>query len=117
EVGVGGDLPTGEVDGLEAGAHLLDGLPSGVGAERADVLLGVEQVPQVLGTPDGQGGLLADGTADADDVLCGVGALDAVPARIGVPALLQFRSGLGLVYGTERRAAGRGVDRHGVSSV
>ena len=49
EVAVGGDLPPGQVDRLQAGAHLLHGLAAGVGAECADVVLGVQQVPEVLG--------------------------------------------------------------------
>jgi hypothetical protein len=48
EVAVGGDLPPREVDGLQARTYLLHGLAAGVGAERADVVLGVQQVPEVL---------------------------------------------------------------------
>lgn len=44
--------------------------------------------------------------------LGGVGALDAVPAGIRLPDLLQLGSGLGLVSGAE---AGGGGVRHGVS--
>ena len=112
EVAVGGDLPAGQVDRLEPGAHLLHGLAAGVGAERADVVLGVQQVPEVLGAAVGERRLLADRAAERDDVLGGVRALDAVPARVGVPDLLEFGGGLRLVARAERGVAGGGVDRH-----
>ncbi len=50
EVRVGGDLPAGEVDGLEPGAHHLDGLAAGEGSERADRLLAGDQLPEALRT-------------------------------------------------------------------
>ena len=53
EVRVGGDLPAGEVDRLEPGAHHLDGLAAGEGAERADGLVAVDQLPEPLGTEFG----------------------------------------------------------------
>ena len=109
EVAVGGDLPAAQVDRLQPGAHLLHGLAAGVGAERADVVLGVEQVPQALGAAPGEGGLLAHRAAQRDDVFGGVVALDAVPAGIRVPDLLELGGGLRLVARTQRRMAGGGV--------
>ena len=37
QVRVGGDLPAGQVDGLQAGLYLLNGLVAGQRAERVDV--------------------------------------------------------------------------------
>ena len=120
EVAVGGDLPSGEIDGLQSRPHLLHGLAPGVRAERPDVVLGVQEVPEVVGAAVGERGLFADRAADADDVFCRVGALDAVPARVGVPDLLELGGRLNLVAGSQTGGAGRrgvGGVRHGVSSV
>ena len=54
EVGVGGDLPAGEVDRLQAGADLLDGLVAGARAERGDVRPVVQQIPELLGAALGE---------------------------------------------------------------
>src|SRR5690606_23235392 len=60
----------------------------------------------------GEGGCLAHRAADPDDVFGGEGALDATPARVGVPDLLQFGGGLRLV--AVAKAGGGGLDAHGV---
>lgn len=120
EVAVGGDLPSGEIDGLQSRPHLLHGLAPGVRAERPNIVLGVQEVPEVVGAAVGERGLFADRAADADDVFCRVGALDAVPARVGVPDLLELGGRLNLVAGSQTGGAGRrgvGGVRHGVSSV
>ena len=49
------------------------------------------EVPQLLGAAAGEGALLADRAAQGDDVLGGVVAADAVPARVGVPLALRAR--------------------------
>ena len=116
QVAVGGDLPAAEVDRLQAGPHLLHGLAAGVGAECADVVLGVQEVPEVLGTALRERALLADRAAEADDVLGREGALDAVPAGVGVPDLLQLGGGLRLVARAQRGLSGGGVESHVVSS-
>ena len=54
-VGVAATFASRQVDGLQAGLDLLHGLVAGEGAQRVDEGLGVDQVPQLLGTALGQG--------------------------------------------------------------
>ena len=49
EVRVGCDLPAGQIDRLQAGLDHLHGLVAGQRAERRDVLLVVQELPQPLG--------------------------------------------------------------------
>ena len=81
-VGVGGDLPAGQVDGLQPGLHLLHRLAAGQRAEGVDVVALVQLPPQPLGAAPGQRVLLTDAAGQPDDVLGGVGALDA-PSTAG----------------------------------
>ena len=90
QVGVTGDLPTGQVDGLQAGADLLDGLVAGQRAKRVDVLHVVQLLPEHLGAAAGERALLDDVALQGDDVLGGVGAGDALPARVVVPVVLDL---------------------------
>ena len=90
QVRVTGDLPTRQVDGLQAGADLLHGHVAGQRAERVDELQVVQLRPQHLGAAAGQRGLLDDGALQGDDVGRGVGALDALPPRVGVPVVLDL---------------------------
>ncbi len=90
QVRVTGDLPTRQVDGLQAGADLLDRHVAGQRAERVDELQVVQLAPQHLGAAAGQRGLLDDGTLQGHDVGRGVGALDALPPGVGVPVLLDL---------------------------
>ena len=53
-VGVGGDLPAGEIDRLEAGADHLHRLVAGDRAERAHGLVLVQQLPQLAARRGGQ---------------------------------------------------------------
>ena len=80
EVGVGGDLPAGEVDRLQARLDHLDGLAAGHRAERRHVRLGLQELPEALGAEARERVLDADGAAQALDVGRRVGAFDAVPA-------------------------------------
>ncbi len=89
-VGVGGHLPAGQVDRLQPGAHLLHGLAAGQRAERVEVVERVQLPPQPLGAAPGQGVLLADTAGKPDHVLGGVGALDARPAGVRGPPLLEL---------------------------
>ncbi|CAG7843789.1 hypothetical protein USB125703_00001 [Pseudoclavibacter triregionum] len=95
EVRVGGDLPAGEVDGLEAGAHLLHGLVAGERAERVRPLaaLLVRELPELLSAAAGEGVLLDDRAAEGDDVLGAVVAADVRPARVLVPVALDVGGG------------------------
>ena len=90
QVGVTGDLPAGQVDGLQAGAHLLHGLVAGQRTERVDPLQVVQLVPQHLRAATGQGVLLDHGALQVDDVLGGVRTGDVLPARVGVPVVLDL---------------------------
>ena len=80
DVGVGGDLPAGEVDGLEAALHHLHGLVACECAQGVDVVALVEQSPELVGAA------LSEGVADSDaarellDVFCAEVAQDAVEA-------------------------------------
>ncbi len=53
-VGIGGDLPAGEVDGLQAGPHHLHRLVAGHRAQRVDVILGGEKLPKPVGAAAGE---------------------------------------------------------------
>src|SRR5690606_9184274 len=99
QVGVGCDLPSGEVDGLQAGADLLDSLVTGERTEGVDVVLSVEQLPQAFCSQTGQRVLLGDRAAQPDHILSGVRPLDALPARVGLPLLLESRAGFLLTTG------------------
>ena len=90
EVRVTGDLPTRQVDGLQAGAHLLDRHVAGQRAQRVDELQVVQLLPQHLGAAAGQRGLLDDRALQCHDVGGGVGALDALPPGVGVPVVLDL---------------------------
>src|ERR1019366_1689325 len=81
EVRVRRDLPAREVDGLEAGADLLDGLVAGHGAERVDVRLAVEELPEALGPQPCEGVFDVYRAAQPFHVCFGVGTNDAVEAR------------------------------------
>lgn len=110
EVGVGGDLPAREVDGLEAGAHLLHGLVAGEGAEGGHPFLGVEELPEAFGAAPGEGVLFLHPSAEGDDIFGAVVALDAVPAGIRLPGGLEFCRGLGLVSGSVRHGGSSAVE-------
>jgi hypothetical protein len=45
-IGIGGDLPPGQIDRLQTGLDLLHGLITGEGAERRHERLGLQQVTQ-----------------------------------------------------------------------
>ncbi len=100
QVRITGDLPTGQVDGLQAGPHLLDGHVAGEGAERVDELQVVQLAPEHLGAAAGQRGLLDDGALQGHHVGGGVSTGDALPAGVGVPVLLDL-------FGALRRANAR----------
>src|SRR5437016_5356173 len=49
-VGIGRNLPSTDVDGLQPRLHLLHRLVAGHGAQSIDVFLAVQKFPQALGT-------------------------------------------------------------------
>lgn len=93
EVRVRRDLPSREVDGLQAGSHLLHGLVAGEGAESCDPapVLAVHQVPETLGASPRERLLLDDAPPERDDVLGGEVAGDPAPAGLGLPGRLDRR--------------------------
>src|SRR5699024_9396990 len=90
EVGVTCDLPTGQVDSLQAGADLLDSLVAGEGAQCVDVVVALcgNCIPEDLGAALCEGVLLDDVALELCNLLSGVVAGDSVPAWVGVPILL-----------------------------
>ena len=68
-VGVGRDLPAGEIDRLQAGADHLHRLVAGDRAERVDEVLLVEQLPQPVGAALGERVRDLDRAAQPLDVL------------------------------------------------
>jgi hypothetical protein len=77
-VGIGGNLPAGEVDCLQAGADHLHGLVAGKCAERVDEVLLMDELPEAIGTHFGERMTDLNRAAQALDVLCRVRTLDAV---------------------------------------
>ena len=91
-VAVGGDLPAGQVDRLDAGFHLLHRLASGQRAQAVDVALAglaMDQAPELLRAGGGGGVGGHARAAQAHHVLRGVAAADSLPARVGAPVLLE----------------------------
>jgi hypothetical protein len=86
---VSSNLPAGQVDRLDAGLGLLNGLTAGQGAQAVDVGGVVDQIPQLLGTATGQGVFDLERAAQADDVSSGVAALDAFPAGVFSPVFFE----------------------------
>ena len=75
QVGVTGDLPTREVDGLQAGPDLLNGHVAGERAERVDQLHVVKLITTAPPRRGGPAWLLDDRALQGDDVLGGIGPL------------------------------------------
>ena len=94
QVCIGCHLPTGAVDGLQAGLYLLHRLVAGDRAEGADVRLFLHVLPQLLGPDLGQRVLDLHAAAQAEHVFRRVGPLDPFPARIVSPVLHQFIYGV-----------------------
>ena len=88
-VGVGRNLPATEVNGLQAGAHLLHRLVAGQRAKRRDIGFRMQQFPEPLRASARQGMLDRQRTAQLLDVLLGVRPGDALPAGIGSPIVFQ----------------------------
>jgi len=107
-VGVGGDLPARQIDGLEAGADHLHGLVAGDGAQGVDEGLLVQQFPQPVGAALGQGMGDRDGAAQAQDVFRRVRTFDAVEAADGRRNEMGEAGHVGLGLGKADIAAGLG---------
>ena len=83
-------LPTGQVDGLEAGLDLLHGLVARERTQRVDEGLFVHQAPELLRALPGQGMLDPHRATQALDVFGRVVAANAVPAGIFIPSFLNI---------------------------
>ena len=82
-VGVGGDLPARQVDRLQPGADHLHRLIAGQRAERVDVRLGLEQLPQLQRATVGEGVLDRHRAAQPGDILGGIATLDTIETALG----------------------------------
>ncbi|MNE83334.1 hypothetical protein D3C80_1801430 [compost metagenome] len=82
-VGVGGDLPARQIDGLQTGADHLHRLVAGDGAQGVDEGLVVQQLPQTIGAALGQGVGDRHRAAQAQNVVRRIGAFDAVETAGG----------------------------------
>ncbi|VTR65458.1 hypothetical protein DESC_320055 [Desulfosarcina cetonica] len=90
QVGVGRHLPATQVDGLEAGLHLLHGLVAGQRAQGVDVILMIDQVPQPLGADLGEGVFDLQVAPELEYLLGRIGAYDAPPAGVRGPVGFQL---------------------------
>ena len=79
-VGVRRHLPAGKIDCFQTGADLLHGLVAGHGAEGNHVVPLVEQFPQTVGAPFGEGMPDLDRTSEAGDIGRAIGPFDTVIA-------------------------------------
>ena len=79
-VGVGRGLPAGQIDRLEARADHLHGLVASDGAERADRLVLLQQLPQLERAAAGERVLDRERAAQAQNVVGTVRTLDPVEA-------------------------------------
>lgn len=91
DVRVAGHLPARQIDGLQPGLHLLHRLVACERAQRIDEWFLVDEPPELFRAALRERVLDGDRAAQADHVVGRVAALDARPARIGVPLLLQFQ--------------------------
>ncbi len=101
EVGVGGDLPAGDVDRLQAGLHHLHRLAARECAERADESVAAQQLPEPLCAETRERVLDVDGAAQALHVLLRVGPRDAVHPTVhlhAVPPLGSRNRNLGSYF-------------------
>ena len=89
-VGIGRHLPATEINGRESGLDLLDRLIAGQGAQGRHIRLGVQQMPQPLGSHFGQGVLDLDGAAEPDDIIRRVRPRDPLPSRVSGPLFRKF---------------------------
>ena len=89
EVRVGGDLPAGQVDRLQAGLHHLHGLQARLRAEGGDVVLVLQELPQALGAEPREVCSTRTEPRRRDDLVGAVRALDALPARVEAPLVGQ----------------------------
>ena len=88
-VGVSCHLPAAQVDRLQASLDLLHGLVARQCAQAVDERLGVDQVPQLVGTALGQRVVDLQRAAQAHHIGGAVAALDAFPTRVFSPVFFD----------------------------
>ena len=88
-IGIGRDLPTAQVNRLQAGGDLLHGLIAGQGSQSGNVEIILQQLPEAFGAHARESVFDVDGAAELLDVFLGVGARDAFPAQVGLPVVFQ----------------------------
>ena len=81
-IGVGGDLPAGEIDRGQTGARLLHRLVAGDGAERIDVGLRLQRFPEPVRALLGQRVLDLHGAAQPFDLRRAVGTADSLKTAL-----------------------------------
>ena len=82
-VRIGGNLPAGEIDRLQAGTDHLHRLVAGKGAERVDVVFRVEAFPELVRAARGERVLDGEGAAQLLNVFDAVVALNIVEPALG----------------------------------
>src|SRR5918992_655916 len=89
-IGIGRDLPAAQIDRLEPGLGLLHRLIAGQRAQGANEILAMNEPPQLLCTPLGQGIFDWHRPAQAHYIRRAIAALNISPAGILRPLLFQF---------------------------
>ena len=87
-IGVTGNLPAAQVEGLQTGIDHLDSLSAGHGAKGSNAVLGQKKVPQTLGSRFSQRVLYFDAAPQFCYVGGSVVPLDPLPSGVVSPALL-----------------------------
>ena len=82
DIGVGRDLPTGEIDRLQAAANHLHRLVAGDRAKRMDMGPIIQQFPKLVGAPFGERIRDRKRAAQPHDILGAIGPADAREAPI-----------------------------------
>ena len=82
DIGVGGNLPAGEIDRLEAAANHLHRLVAGDRAERVDIGSIIQQFPELVGAALGERIRDRKRAAQPHDILGAIGPADALEAPI-----------------------------------
>ncbi len=100
EVSVRGHLPATEVDRLQARLDLLHRLIARQRAQRRDIRLRVEEIPEAVRAQSRQGMLDDDGTTQTHHIFRAIGTSDTLPTGIFLPA---FRQSSGVLLGVRTR--------------
>ena len=86
-IGIRGDLPSAYVNRLEPGLHLLDRLVAAHRAQRIDIRLRLQQIPQALGAHSRQRVLDVNRATKAQHIIRRIRTFHSSPAWIGGPLL------------------------------